>query len=209
MSNEVRAAYDTMAKRYAALDHRIDRIPTDREWLDAFAEMARDRRGPVADLGCGTGHVVQHLSELGLAACGYDISRAQIAEAQRGFPDAQFAVGDLASLDVADESLGGVVSRYSLIHVVPSRLARIFDDWHRVLEPGAPVLIQHFAAASAPRHGTPFDHAVVTAYELYPATIEEQLDHAGFGDIKVGRRAPLASERQLDHATLLGRKLGG
>ncbi len=203
MTDDVRDCYDAMAERYAALDHRIDRIPTDGKWLATFAELAASSEGVVADLGCGPGHVVNHLSELGLAVIGYDISPGQLGEARHAFPDSQFEIGDLAALDNADGSLGGIVSRYSLIHLLPTRLDNIFDEWFRVLEPAAPVLVSFFAAPSAEAHGSPFDHAVVTAYELFPATIAAQLQDAGFGDVKVALRKPLAGERPLDHGTVL------
>ena len=115
-------------------------------------------------------------------------------------------MGDLAALDVADSSLGGIVARYSLIHVHPRLLDGIFGDWLRVLEPGAPVLVAFFASSSAGAHGSPFDHAVVTAYELFPATIASQLQDAGFDRIEVAGRSPFAGERPLDHATVLGQK---
>jgi len=97
---EVQESYDAMAEQYAALFvGDLDRDPNGRDWLAAFAELAATRDGAVADLGCGPGHVVNHLCELGLTAVGYDLSPNQIAEARSAFPDSQFHVGDLAALD--------------------------------------------------------------------------------------------------------------
>ncbi len=207
MTDEVRDSYDAMAELYTKLAiGEIGRRPIDRDWLTAFAELAASSDGAVADLGCGPGHVVNHLSELGLTAIGYDFSPGLIAAARREFPDAQFRVGDLAALDIADSSLGGVVARYSLIHMPPSRLGSVFDEWMRVLEPGAPVLVSFFAAPSAEAHGTPFDHAVVTAYALFPATIASQLQVAGFTDVEVAVCNPFDGERALEHGTVLAQK---
>ena len=183
MTDEVRDSYDAMAELYTKLAiGEIGRRPIDRDWLTAFAELAASSDGAVADLGCGPGHVVNHLSELGLTAIGYDFSPGLIAAARREFPDAQFRVGDLAALDIADSSL------------------------MRVLEPGAPVLVSFFAAPSAEAHGTPFDHAVVTAYALFPATIASQLQVAGFTDVEVAVRNPFDGERALEHGTVLAQK---
>ncbi len=161
-------------------------------------------QSPILDAGPAT--FVNHLSELGLTAVGYDISPNQIAEARNTFPDSQFHVGDLAALDNPDSSLGGIVARYSLIHMAPSRLGDVFEEWMRVLEPGAPVLVSFFASSSAGAHGTPFDHAVVTAYELFPATIARQLQDVGFTDVEVGICDPTEGARPLDHGTVLARK---
>jgi SAM-dependent methyltransferase len=207
MADEVRDSYDAMAEQYTKLAiGEIDRRPLDRKWLAAFAELATSRVGGVADLGCGPGHVVNHRSELGLAATGYDLSPGLIAEARREFPDSQFHLGDLAALDLADSTLGGIVARYSLIHMLPSLLGSDFREWMRVLEPGAPVLVSFFASPSAEAHGTPFDHTVVTAYALFPVTVANQLRTAGFADIDVAVRDPLEGERPLEHGTVLAQK---
>ena len=206
MTDEVRDAYDAVAELYTRLAPRdLDRDTPDREWLAAFAELASSCNGPVADLGCGPGHVVHHLAELGLTVEGYDISPALIAEARRAFPDSRFHVADLTALDIADTSLGGIVSRYSLIHMLPSRLDAIFGEWRRMLESAAPALVSFFAAPSANEHGTPFEHKVVTAYALHPGTIAGQLEDAGFTDMEVSIRSPLDGERALDHGTVLAR----
>lgn len=207
MTDEVRDSYDAMAEKYAALFLTdLNRDTNARDWLAVFAKLAASRNGAVVDLGCGPGHVVNHLSELGLTVVGYDLSPGQIAEARKAFPDLQFHVGDLAALGNADSSVGGIVSRYSLIHMLPSRLSDVFEEWMRVLEPGAPVLVSFFGSSSADAHGTPFDHKVVTAYELFPATIARQLQDAGFADVEIGVRPPPEGGRPLDQGTVLARK---
>lgn len=207
MTDEVRESYDAMAELYTSLNLRaLDGDANARDWFAAFAKLATTQSGPVADLGCGPGHVVDHLAELGLTVIGYDLSPGQIAEAQRAFPDSQFHVGDLAALDNADSSLGGIVSRYSLIHMAPSRLGGVFGEWMRVLEPGAPVVVSFFGSSSAETHGTPFDHKVVTAYELFPATIAQQLQDAGFTHVEIGIRPPPEGGRPFTQGTVLARK---
>lgn len=207
MTDEVRESYDARSQEYAELFlHDLDRDSNATDWLATFAELAATQSGDVADLGCGPGHVVDHLCELGVSAIGYDISPGQIAQARRAFPDFEFHVGDLTALDNADSSLGGIIARYSLIHLLPSRLTDVFAEWMRALEPGAPVLVSFFGAVSAKAHGTPFDHTVVTAYALFPATIAEELHDAGFIDTEIGVRDPPEGGRPFDQGTVLARK---
>lgn len=204
MTDEVRESYDAMAEQYAALFlNELERDANALSWLARFAELAVGRKGPVADLGCGPGRLVSYLSDLGLATIGYDLSPGQIAEARSAFPDSEFQVGDLAAIDRPDSSLGGIVARYSLIHLLPSRLGDIFTEWMRVLEPRAPVLVSFFGSTSAETHGSPFDHAVVTAYELYPATIAGLMREAGFTSIEIGVRDPPEGGRPFDQGTIL------
>lgn len=206
MTNDVRGSYDRMAAQYAALF--LGDLETDmngRACLARFAGLAALRSGPVADLGCGPGHVVDHLSGLGLTVVGYDLSPGQINEARSAFADLEFHVGNLAALDRPDSSLGGIVARYSLIHMDPSELGDVFVEWERLLEPGAPVLVSFFASPSVEDHGDPFDHAVVTAHLLFPATIAQHLCDAGFTDLEIDICHPPAGARPLDHATIIAR----
>ncbi len=207
MTDEVRDCYDAMAELYTSLNlHALDQDTNALGWLAAFAKLAAAQDGVVVDLGCGPGHIVDHLTKLGLSVVGYDLSPGQIVEAQKAFPDLLFHVGDLTALDLADSSVGGIVSRYSLIHLLPSRLGSVFEQWMRVLEPGAPVLVSFFGSLSAQAHGTPFDHKVVTAYELFPATIARQMSDAGFADIEIGTLPPPEGGRPFDQGTVLALK---
>ncbi len=209
MADAVRDSYDARAREYTLLNlGDLDRVPLDREWLGAFARLASPAAGPVADLGCGPGHVVGHLAELGVKAIGYDVSPAMIDEARRAFPASTFRIGDLTGLDLADSSLAGIVARYSLIHLAPPRLTDVFGEWLRVLAPRAPVLVSFFAASCPARHGLPFDHAVTTAHELFPETLVGEMRGVGFDGFEVSTRKPLDGERPLDHATILARRGG-
>ena len=207
MTADVRRSYDAMAERYAALFvGDLDHDPNGREWLATFARLAAGRAGVVADLGCGPGHVVDLLSRLGLTTVGYDISAGQIAEARRAFPAAEFHIGDFAALDVADAAFGGIVSRYSIIHTPPNRIVGVLTEWLRVLEPGAPMLLSFFGSTTSATHGTPFDHKVVTAYELCPDIVARELESVGFTDIEIGVLPPPEGGRPFDQATILAAK---
>lgn len=207
MTDHVRDSYDAIAEKYAELFlGALDKDTQTQAQLAAFAELATVRNGAVADLGCGPGDVTNHLTKLGLTVTGYDLSPGQIAQAHKAFPALQFQVGDLAALDNPDASLGGIVSRYSLIHIHPSLFSAIFQEWMRALEPGAPVAVSFFGSTSAETHGTPFGHTVATAYELFPATVAQQMRDAGFIDVEIETNPIPEGGRPFDHATLLVRK---
>ena len=207
MTDRVRAAYDANADRYAALFlNELDRDRASTEGLGALAERAGQRPGPVVDLGCGPGSAVNHLDQLGLTTIGLDLSPGQIAQAGLAFPALPFLVGDLLALPFADGSVAGIVARHSLIHLHPSALDRAFDEWLRVLRPGGPVFLSFFGSRSDDADGTPFDHKVVTAYELHPATMRLRLLDAGFGDFAVDAAPIPEGGRPFDHVVMLATK---
>ena len=88
----------------------------------------------------------------------------------------------------------------------PSGLTGVFTEWLRALQPCAPVLVSFFGSRSPYAHGTPFDHKVATAYELFPATVMEQLQDAGFVDVEVETTPIPEGGRPFDHATVLACK---
>lgn len=90
---QVRRSYDTVAETYPErIGDELAGKPLDPALLAALAEQAGD--GPVADLGCGPGHVA---AERGLTAVGVDLSPAMIAASRRAYPAVDFREGDLLS----------------------------------------------------------------------------------------------------------------
>jgi SAM-dependent methyltransferase len=128
----VRSAYDTVSESYAALlEDELASKPVERALLTTFAELLGD--GPVLDAGCGTGRITQLLVELGLDACGVDLSPGMIAAARRAYPELRFEVGDMAHLATETASLAGVLAWYSTIHTPPEELPAVLAEFRRVL----------------------------------------------------------------------------
>ncbi|GGQ05758.1 hypothetical protein GCM10010266_31440 [Streptomyces griseomycini] len=205
-----REAYDAAASVYAQLfrDELRDR-PLDRAVLSAFAEVvSASGNGQVADLGCGPGHVTAHLNELGLAAFGVDASPAMVGSAREAYPDLRFDVGSMAALDIADGVLGGVLSRWSVIHTPPRELPATLAEFHRVLAPGGHLLVG-FSASDGPSHPTQvFDHAVAPAYRWSPDHLAALLRTAGLVEVARMVREPQPTDRrQFKEIHLLARKV--
>ncbi|HEV7653115.1 MAG TPA: class I SAM-dependent methyltransferase [Mycobacteriales bacterium] len=137
--DRTRESYDAVAGTYAELfGAELAGKPLDRALLAAFAESVS---GPVADLGCGPGHVTAYLSGLGPDVTGIDVSPAMIATARRTYPALSFAVGDMTRLDLSDGALGGIVAFYSTIHLPPDVLPVALGEFARVLAPGGQALL--------------------------------------------------------------------
>jgi SAM-dependent methyltransferase len=200
-----RTAYDSWAAPYAELfANGLEDFPLDRAMLAAFADFVRaDGGGPVADLGCGPGHVTSLLHSLGLDASGVDLSAEMIAIARTARPDLRFEVGSMTALDLADGGLGGVVARYSIIHTPPERLPDVCAEFHRVLAPGGHLLVAFQAHDDPSELAESFDHKVALAYRWSPDRVADLLTEAGFTEKARLRRAPTESERPFPHCHLL------
>jgi len=146
-----RQGYDAVAGQYATgfRDELISK-PLDRALLACLAEQADDGF-PIADLGCGPGHVAAWLADRGVATVGIDLSPGMIAVGRAEYPQVEFREGDFLELPAADGEFAAVVAFYSLIHLEPGELPRAFDEIHRVLRPGGLSLVA-FHVGSEVRH---------------------------------------------------------
>lgn len=202
---DTRAAYDAVAPLYAELfSNVLETLPMERAMLAAFAELVRAHgAGPVADLGCGPGHVTAHLHGLGLTAFGIDLSSEMVTLARRAHPDLRFDEGSMTALDLADGVLGGVLASYSIIHTPPRLLPVVFTEFQRVLAPGGHLLLGFFGGDDPlPQE---FDHKVTLAYRWSPDSLAELLRQAGFVEVARLLRAPHENERQFQQGQLLVR----
>jgi ubiquinone/menaquinone biosynthesis C-methylase UbiE len=141
--DDTRASYDTVAVSYAAmLRDALAGEPFQRGILALFAELVRAQgNGPVADIGCGPGRLTGHLQSIGINAFGIDLSPAMIDVARQDHPGLRFEVGSMTKLDLADDSVSGLLAWFSLIHVPDEEVPTVFAEFLRVLKPGGVLLL--------------------------------------------------------------------
>jgi SAM-dependent methyltransferase len=140
---DTRTSYDIVAVSYAdQLRDALAEEPYLRAILALFADLIRAAGpGPVADVGCGPGHVTAHLHKLGIDAFGIDLSPGMIDVARRDHPDLRFEVGSMTDLDLADDSVAGLIAFWSLIHIPDDAVPTVFGHFRRALRPGGPLLL--------------------------------------------------------------------
>lgn len=139
---ELRDAHDVLAAFYVDyLDGWLDRSPVDRAVLDLFCELTRAVGPEVADVGCGTGHLMPHLASRGLAPRGVDLSPEMVRVARRNHPRFVVEQADLRALPFADDSLDGALAWYSMIFLPPGGRAAAYAELARVVRPGGYLLV--------------------------------------------------------------------
>jgi SAM-dependent methyltransferase len=136
--SDIRVSYDTVADSYSdQMREALGREAYLRAALALFGELIRAAGGgPVADVGCGPGHVTAHLRELGLDAFGIDLSPAMIDVARREHPGIRFEVGSMTQLDLDGASVAGLLAFWSMVHLPDRALPGVLTQFRRVLRPG-------------------------------------------------------------------------
>jgi len=193
---QTRASYDAVAPAYAeALSDELARKPLDRALLTAFAEQVRAvGRGEtrVWDVGCGPGHVTAFLAGLGLRAAGVDLSGEMTGQAAKRHPDLTFSTGSMTALPAADASWDGLVSFYSLIHMIDDAdLRAALAEFRRVLAGGGLLLLAVHAGEETRHLAEWFGAEVDVSFRFFdPAWLSAELERAGFAVESLTRRQP-------------------
>jgi SAM-dependent methyltransferase len=135
------SSYDAVAAEYAGhISDELDHRPRERDWLQRFALLCRDR-GCICDVGCGPGHISRYLSEFNPEVFGLDLSLGLLRQASDRYPGMLFLQGDMLALPFASGTLGGIVAFYSIIHFDDSQVDRALGEMRRVLRPDGQLLL--------------------------------------------------------------------
>ncbi|MBO2451426.1 class I SAM-dependent methyltransferase [Actinomadura barringtoniae] len=200
-----RDSYDEVAGEYAErLQDELAAKPLDRALLKLLADSVS---GPIADIGCGPGHVAAHLHGLGTPVLGIDLSPRMIEIASASHPGIGFHTGDMRELHVPDQAWSGIVALYSIIHIPPADLPRAFAEFYRVLKPSG-VLLLAFHLGDEVRHMDEWwGHQVSLDFQFYlRPEIETALTDAGFTVDAYIERKPYAHEAETTRAYLMAHR---
>lgn len=181
---DTRVSYDTVAESYAdQVRNFLDEAPYERAAFALFADLVRaSGGGPVADVGCGPGHITAHLRQRGVEAFGIDFSPAMIDVARRDHPGLRFEVGSMTDLRLTDTSVAGLVAWYSLIHIPDDEVGSVFAQFRRVLRPSGPLLLGfHVGDSSRLKTQGYGGHPMkVYVHRRQPVQVATWLEDAGF-----------------------------
>lgn len=181
----VRTDYDAMADAYTAyIGEAFAGYPLNHVLIQAFADLVRQAGGgPVADVGCGPGHVTAYLRDRGVDAFGVDLSPQLVATARAANPGVPFDVGDMGSLEIASGTLAGVLANYSIIHTPPDALPATLAELSRVVAPGGHLLVAFQALGDTGLTAEHFDHKVSPAWRYSPDHVMRLLAESGADEV--------------------------
>lgn len=174
------ARYDS--RKYALINRWNPRnLEIIRDWV---APTPGDR---ILDVGCGKGHLVKALSELGVDAVGIDLNpnASDVAVIPR------VRTMSATSLDFDDDAFDAVVSFHAIEHI--PHIEEVFREMSRVVKPAGKVLLVYPAEpvrglyaipTSIILHRSPFKARQVHIHKLKPAYVAEIAGAAGLRQLR-------------------------
>ena len=126
-SRTTQATYDVVAPEYAERNSRLfDHLEQDAQ---EFAALIAGR-GPVLDVGCGTGRDLRLLGSLGVAVIGVDLSWGMLAQAG----SAPLVQDDMHALPVRTGAVPGIWCKAAFLHIPRESAPLILREFVRVLQ---------------------------------------------------------------------------
>jgi SAM-dependent methyltransferase len=77
-----------------------------------YRDLAREAGGPVLEVGCGTGRVLQAIAAEGLPCTGLDAAPGMLARLTRDAPEVRTVVGDMRDFDLGQERFALIYSAF-------------------------------------------------------------------------------------------------
>ncbi len=130
-----------------AFDNARGRSLFERTWLDRFLALVPSG-ARILDIGCGSGEpIARYLIEQGHAVTGADSSAPMINLCRERFPDHDWIVGDMRTLDIGNR-FAGLIAWDSFFHLTPQDQRQMFPVFRKHASPKAALMF-----TSGPRHG--------------------------------------------------------
>jgi SAM-dependent methyltransferase len=111
----------------------------EKAWLDEFLGHVRPG-GTVLDIGCGMAEpIARYVIEGGFRVVGIDSSQSMINLCRARFPDTEWLVGDMRTLDLG-RRFDGVLAWDSFFHLNPGDQRKMFPLFAAHAQPGAQLM---------------------------------------------------------------------
>jgi len=196
--NPTQSSYDEVADEYTQrIGDELKHKPLERELLARFAAGIS---GEIADVGCGPGHITRYLHDQGANAFGIDLSGGMIEQAARRNPGIRFEQGDMRALSSDDNSLGGLVVLYSIIHIPRNEVVKVLREFRRVLKPTGQLLIGFHKGQEILHQAELWGKVVNLDFVFFePDEMVRYLKTAGFDTVEVIERSPYPDVEYQSH----------
>jgi 2-polyprenyl-3-methyl-5-hydroxy-6-metoxy-1,4-benzoquinol methylase len=171
--------YVGFERRFRGDSGKVQEITRER-----YLELLRDH-GPVLDVGCGKGELVDALVSAGVAATGIDLDATMVDEAHARGLDVQVADVNAFLENQPPHSFGSIISTQVVEHLQIEDLVRFLDLSVTRLHPGGMFIAETPNPASLIVLGTHFILDPTHVRPIHPALMVYLCECAGFRSVEL------------------------
>jgi 2-polyprenyl-3-methyl-5-hydroxy-6-metoxy-1,4-benzoquinol methylase len=156
-----------------------------RGWLPA------DRNTPVLDMGCGAGHFLYFMAQLGYTnLTGVDLSPEQVALAQKWCPQAMIIQGDVREVLARNPNHYGLIAGFDIIeHFGKDEILPFLELVAKAMKPGGRLILQT-PNAESPWYGAVAYGDFTHEWFFTPASLQQLLRQVGLTGFEARPSAP-------------------
>ena len=167
--------------------------------LDDLADEFAGAPGPVFDMGCGRGELLELLGRRGIDCHGVDLHGPSVAAARDRLLSAE--VGDgLAHLEaLSPQSLGGVALIQVIEHLTAQQQIDVVAAAARALRPGGRLVIETVNPLSLYVYAHALYVDPTHTRPVHPLYLHFVAEQAGFGDLRLDWRSPVPTDERLPY----------
>lgn len=221
--SELEKDLSTVSVRLESLEERVERLETVnadrgfRPWFsaqdfdDAFrggrnvildryhdlADILADAGGPIVDLGCGRGELLELLQVRDVEAWGVEVVPELVEYCQSIHLDVRLGDARSALESVADGSLGGVALIQVVEHLTPQNLVELIPIVLRKLRAGGLAVAETVNARSLFAFVHSFYIDPTHTNPIHPDYLAFLFRKAGFGEVEIQYRSQVPDRDQL------------
>lgn len=174
-----------------------------------FETLQQPGRGPLLDIGCGRGELLDHLKGMGITARGVDLNAVMVALCrERGHDVAQ---GDALAIlkSLPDDSLAAV-SGFHIIEHLPFEICfELVRECRRVLQPEGFILFETPNPENVLVGSHTFYHDFTHRNPVTPTALQFLAQYHGFAELQIIRSSPYPDSAKVPGDDPLTRRVNG
>jgi SAM-dependent methyltransferase len=172
---------------YVGFERRFRGDPADilAQQRERYGELLASTGGPVVDIGCGRGELMEVLHKAGVPVVGVDTDHGMVSEAQARGLDVRLsdAIDFLAS--VKPKSVGAVFLGQVVEHLEFESVLRLVDLAREALQPGGALIMETPNPATLVVLGNSFILDPTHTRPIHPSLLAFVCESAGFRSVEV------------------------
>ena len=152
---------------------------------------------PVVDLGCGRGEFLELMRQAGKEAYGVDFNSHEVQRLNETGLKAVASDFQQHLQQLESESIGGVFSAQVVEHMHPDAVYDVLSELHRVMKPGAPLVMETLNPLSVFSYHHLFFKDPTHVFAVHPDTLMFMMRYTGFRDAELHLITPVPEQQKL------------